>query len=314
MALEGSQLDSRSSPVFFGGHEMFPFRYGWLKKSIDAVSREPAFFRSERAMIDLGVGKKMVQSIRYWSLASQLMEQDRASRTSRGRFVPTELGLRLFADDGFDPYMEDPATLWLLHWLIVSNSTKATTWSWTFSYWNNIEFTKETILRGIRAWLTTHGYNSISEELLKRDVDCFVRTYTKGRQSKKVILEDSLDCPLVDLNLISELSDGRTYQFQRGPQLSLPNEVFAFALLEFWRGTNNQSNTLAFAKIAHDPQSPGRVFKLDEDSLASRLELLEKLTRGAIYYDETAGLKQVLKRSESNPIDLLKDYYRVRAI
>jgi hypothetical protein len=303
-----------NSQVSFYGHETFPFRHSWLWKGINAVSQDPAFFARERAMVELGVGKNMVQAIRYWCLAAQLMGEDFGSGAGRGRYVPTKIGRRIFASGGFDPYMEDPATLWLLHWLIASNARQATTWFWMFSHWNNTEFTKERAADEIQAWLEKHGYRPVSENSLKRDVDCFVRTYTRGRQSKQAILEDSLDCPLVELRLISELGDGRTHQFQRGPQTSLPNEVLAFALVEFWRACNSQTNTLAFAKIAHDPSSPGRVFKLDEDSLASRLERLEALTKGALYYDETSGLKQVSKRSEVAPLELLTRYYRPRVI
>jgi len=306
------QRNGSRSPFFFGGHETFPFRYGWLKKSIDAISRDDGFFLNERAMIDLGVGKKMVQSIRYWSQASRLIEQNPASSAKGVRFRPTEIGGRLFCDDGFDPYMEDPGTLWLLHWLIASNSSRATTWFWMFSLWNNVEFTKERAIREIESWLLKLGHRTVSENSLRKDIDCFVRTYTRGRQSKQVMLEDSLDCPMVDLGLITEFDDGRTYQFQRGSQASLPDEVFTFALDEFWQSSASRINTLAFSKIAHDPGSPGRIFKLDEDSLASRLERLETITKGALYYDETSGVNQVSRRSEVARLELLEQYYEPR--
>jgi hypothetical protein len=121
-----------------------------------------------------------------------------------------------------------------------------------------------------------------------------------------------LDCPLIDLHLIVELEDGKTYQFQRGPQPSLPDEVFTYALIEFWRASSSLSNTLAFEKIAYEPGSPGRIFKLDEDSLSDRLGRIEAVTSGLYDYDETGGLKQVYKRSEQeiDPMELLKPYYR----
>lgn len=312
--MQAAQTIQANPSVSFSGHETFPFRHSWLKKGINAVSKDAAFFSRERAMIELGVGKNMVQSIRHWCLASRLIQEHVTSAANRGRLVPTKIGRSIFSDNGFDPYMEDPATLWLLHWLVATNARHATTWFWMFSYWNNIEFTKEKAASEIQAWLEKNGYKPVSDNSLKRDVDCFVRTYTRARQSKNVILEDSLDCPLVDLRLISELNDGRTYQFQRGAQASLPDEVFTFALVEFWSASNSQSNTLAFAKLAYDPGSPGRTFKLDEDSLATRLERLETLTKGALYYDETSGLKQVSKRSEIAHMELLTRYYKPRAV
>jgi hypothetical protein len=302
---------SHGPSVFFGGHETFPFRYGWLKKCVDAVTRDETFFLQKRAMIELGVGKKMVDSIRYWGQASRVISERAGPGAKRGRFVPTEVGRLLFGESGCDPYMEDPATLWLLHWLVASNSIKATMWFWMFSVWNNLEFNKERVTTEIQSWLSIHGYRSVSENSLKRDVDCFVRTYTRSRQAKQVILEDSLDCPLVDLHLISEFNDSRSYQFQRGIHASLPDEVFAFALIEFWISTT-KSNTLALARIEYDPGSPGRIFKLDEDSLIFRLDRLETLTSGALYYDETSGLKQVSRRSEITPLELLSSYYSPR--
>lgn len=307
-----AKLTQANPPVSFYGHETFPFRYSWLRKGVTAVASDTAFFSRERAMIDLGVGKNMVHAIRYWCLAARLIQEDGGAGRQRGRFVPTTIGRRIFFDDGFDPYLEDPATLWLLHWLIASNARQATTWFWMFNIWGSNEFTKDKAADDIQVWLERNGYKPVSESSIRRDVDCFVRTYTRARQSKQVILEDSLDCPLVDLRLITELSDDRTYQFQRGAQASLPDAVLAFTLIDFWHTLTNQSNTLAFAKIAYAPGGPGRVFKLDEDSLASRLERLEELTKGALYYDETSGLKQVSKRAEVVPMEILTSYYNTR--
>jgi len=302
-----------SVPVSFSGHETFPFRYSWLKKGVDAVVKSSTFFSDERAMIELGVGKNMVGSIRHWCLAARLIELEKGS-PNRSHLIPSQIGMSIFCDGGFDPYLEDPGTLWLIHWLIASNLETATTWFWMFSNWNGVDFTKERICYEIQSWLEKHGYKTISENSLKRDIDCFVRTYIHSRQSKSGIIEDTLDCPLVDLRLITELADGKTYQFQRGPQVSLPNEIFAFALVEFWRTSPSQAKSIAFEKIAYDPGSPGRVFKLDEDSLASRLESIGQVTDGAFSYDETAGLKQVYKLRYVEPITLLERYYHKRAV
>src|SRR5205823_6471281 len=113
-----------------------------LKKGVDAASLDPAFFARERALIDLGVGKNMVSSIRHWCLAAGLIQE---SREHRGQFVVTEIGRRIFANAGLDPYLEDPGTLWLIHWMIASNFKGATTWFWMFSSWNGVEFTRERI-------------------------------------------------------------------------------------------------------------------------------------------------------------------------
>jgi hypothetical protein len=75
--------------------------------------RNPSILRSDEAIAELGVGKNMVESIGYWMRAFQLVEPDSSK--------PTEIGSKLFSARGYDPYLEDEATIWLLHWLLVTN-------------------------------------------------------------------------------------------------------------------------------------------------------------------------------------------------
>ncbi|SEH04937.1 DUF4007 family protein [Candidatus Venteria ishoeyi] len=44
--------------------------------------------------------------------------------------VYNELGLKVFAEGGYNPYLEDEGTLWLIHWLLASNSMIATATFW----------------------------------------------------------------------------------------------------------------------------------------------------------------------------------------
>lgn len=297
----------------FSGHETFPFRYSWLKKGIEALINDPGFLSDERAMVYLGVGKNMVRSIRHWCLAAGLVEEVPAQTGNRTLLDPTPLARRLFSDTGYDSYLEDPATLWLIHWQIASNLKAAATWYWVFNLWNVVEFTKAALISEIQAWLEAGSYKKVALNSLKRDADCFIRTYVHSRQAKESLSEDTLSCPLVDLHLIEELADAKTYRFQRGPQGSLPDEVLVFALLEFWRTQEDDVNSIAFEKIAFEPGSPGKIFKMDEDSLVSRLERVEMISNGILRYDDTAGLKQVYRRSneETDPLYLIDSYYRM---
>ena len=90
----------------FSGHETFPFRYGWLKKAVDAVTKNKFLFSTEQALVELGVGKNMVQSIRHWGLATQVLLE------GEGRSLElSPIGWRLFME--WDPHLENPASLWL---------------------------------------------------------------------------------------------------------------------------------------------------------------------------------------------------------
>ena len=54
------------------GNESFPIREGWLSKGMFAIKDNPYIFSDITAMDCLGVGSKMVKSIKYWLLASNL--------------------------------------------------------------------------------------------------------------------------------------------------------------------------------------------------------------------------------------------------
>ena len=220
------------------------------------------------------------------------------------------LAIAIFADDGFDPYLEDTATLWLIHWRLATNVNRATTWYWAFSIFSQNEFSKNTFIAELIDWAKRNAQNRISENSIKRDVDCFFRTYVPSRQTKTTIVEDTFDCPLVELNLISDSSEGNTYRFHRGPKPSLPIEIFAAALSEFWDARFSGNNTLTLANIAYSEKSPGRTFLLDEDTLAEYLDRLENLTAGAFRYDETAGMKQVYRDGKIDPKEMFHRYYR----
>ena len=59
----------------FSGHQTFAFRYGWLEKGVKGVAASPGIFAAEDAIVQLGVGKNMVESIRHWCLATQMLEE-----------------------------------------------------------------------------------------------------------------------------------------------------------------------------------------------------------------------------------------------
>ena len=292
----------------FSGHQAFPFRYTWLKKGVDAVRENPTIFADDSATITLGVGKNMVRSICYWCQTTRLIKFDGVGPNHRRRFITTELGNKIFADDGFDPYLEDAATLWLIHWNIATNDSQATTWFWAFSIFSQNEFRKDKFISELIDWTKKNTRNRISANSIKRDVDCFLRTYVPSRLTKTTIMEDTFDCPLVELDLISSSPDGNGHRFYRGPKPSLPIEIFAAALSEFWDTLSGQ-NELTFADIAYSPKSPGQIFQLDEDTLAEYLDGLESLTDGALRYDETAGMKQVYRDQNIASMKLLSIYY-----
>lgn len=295
----------------FSGHETFVFRYTWLKKAVDATKADPRVFGQEDSIVTLGVGKNMVRSIRHWGLATGILVEEPKSRGTVMNV--SRFGEFLFGDGevgGADPFLEDPNTLWLLHWLLISNPERSTTWQWAFNRFPSNEFTREGLLQSVEDEIRRLNLTPPSESTLKRDIEVFIRTYLSGRGDRSSAVEDSLDCPLTELNLLEEVSGTNLVKIRRGPKSTLSDRTFAFCLLEFWNRTPSETKSLAFSEIAYSQNSPGTIFKLDENSLIERLERLEIATDGALGYTEGAGLKQVYRQEDiGDPFSWLQAHY-----
>lgn len=292
----------------FSGHETFPFRYAWLPKAARRVAEDPRFFGREDAMALLGVGKNMVQSMRHWGMVTGIIAEVPGTR---GReLVVTDLGKHLFLEDAWDPFLEDPATLWLLHWQIASTHERATTWYWAFNHLAQPEFSRADLLRWLSNLARERGWSRVPESSLRRDVDCFVRTYVPSRPTRLLPLEDTLDCPLTELGLIREFGQRGNYLLERANWPTLPDELFAHTLVAFLKGAGTTAKTLPMDAMAFSPGSPGRVFALTEEAILLRLDRLTKVSAGALVFDETAGLRQLLIRELPDDLDFLAAYYK----
>lgn len=281
----------------FSGHETFPLRYGWLKKAVLAVQ---AFAEDPRAKIvfsddaiaRFGVGRNMVRSMRHWAKAAGII-------TENGGFISaTGLGNRLFGPKAIDPYMEHPATLWLIHWHLCAHADK-TTWFWAFNHFPASTFDREHLVKGLERLAKERGWERAAAATIRSDVACFIRTYAAQQPAAKSVHEDSLECPLTELGLVKSIGKRDGFRFARGPKSTLGDGVFIYALIDFW-SRYSRASTLSFEAIAHEPGSPGRVFVLDENDVIDRLVVLDDLTKGALRWSETAGLKQVVRGRDLN--------------
>lgn len=301
MAFE-TYYDLAEVKLSFSGHETFPFRYTWLPKGVQNVALFPDLFLRDDAIVILGVGKNMVQSIRYWCESLDLIESP-----VRGKFIATELGTKLFGSEGWDPFMEHPATLWLLHWKLASKYEKGTTWFLAFTRWGAPIFTKEQIGIWIMGLIEDNPSARVTQNSLNRDIDVFLRTYVQSRKKSK-LLEDSFDCPLVELGLIIE-SEPDIYEFTKGTRASLPDEIFIYALHDYWQNNSPDQNAVSFETIQYGPGSPGRVFGLSENATFERLDSVPIWT--GLSLDTTAGMRNVFRASNVilNPIEILSRYY-----
>lgn len=278
----------------FAGHQTFALRAGWLKKGLDAIENDPQFFACDEALVTLGVGKNMVSAIRHWLLAFGM------ARASGRDLTATPLGLALLRDDGFDPYGEDPATLWLLHWHGCGPGSACFTWAWAFNFLREWEWTREKLVEGLAAAAAQSG-KAPSPETLKRDAEVFLNTYVEGERAGQNS-EDGLDCPLRELGLIVPTFEHH-FRFALGPKPSLAPAIFAYALANFWNWKAPNAATISAHEIAHAPGSPGVVFKLDEDSTLAHLDKLADVTDDAFRFEDTPLARQVVREPSKLRLD-----------
>ena len=294
--------------VQFSGHETFPLRYGWLKKVYDEIAKSEndsesnkRVFLGDDAISRFGVGKNMVSSMRHWALSCGIIKEP---ESSEGCFKTEKFGRFIFDEDnGVDKYLEFPSTLWLLHWKLCSTPEKTTTWYWVFNNYPAKIFDREQIRDGLEKLCHALDFKRGSSTTLKRDVDCFIRTYVPKGNSKKILHEENLESPLAELSLIRSIGKRDGFQMMRGIKTTLFDGVFVFALINFWQRYTS-AKTLSLETIAYEPSSPGRVFLLDETDLIERLTRLSEVTHGALAWSETAGLRQVIMKKELSENDL----------
>lgn len=299
----------------FSGHQTFAFRYGWLEKGVKAVAASPDIFSADDAIVQLGVGKNMVESIRHWCLVTQMLEENPDPADSKKRVLkPSSLAKQLLLKGGWDPFLENDASLWLIHWLLVSNPSFGTSWQLAFGHFHRPDFSKRELVDFVKSFAEKQSMR-VGDSSLARDIDCFLRTYLPVRNGARAeIAEETFDCPLQELGLIQASPDGEFFRFSIGPKPSLPAAVFVFALNEYFTTSKSERNTMSVQEclygINNGPQSPGQAFKLDENSLVEYVEAIEEMTEGALVLDETAGLKQIYRRKPLDAQRLLENFYR----
>jgi len=298
------------------GHESFPCRYTWLPKAVRGLDDEPRLFGDEeRAMVDLGVGKNMVRSIRFWSLATGIARVE-VKRTGHSL---TDFGRALFSKRGCDPFLEDRRTLWLIHWKLstdVENPLLA--WDYLLNRWQEPELIPSLALKALEKEATAEDV-TVSHATLEQHFDTFLHTYVPTRSRKGDVQEDNLDCPLVELELIIKVGDreldrssGRRepiYAFRRDEKPDITPELFIYCLHDFWQERHEAEATLPLREVAHGHGSPGQVFKLPEEDVRARVADLAQFSDGVFAYSESASLQQVRRNRQTTSAKLLKGVY-----
>ncbi len=283
----------------FSGHETFPCRYAWLPKAFRLLENDPhAFVDEVQAMVDLGIGKNMFRALRFWLQATGVAE------SGEGRSLNiTDFGHALLSSH--DPYLEDRRSLWLLHWKIATHSTEPLfAWYHLLNVWNHPEMSRTQVLPDFEKYALESTGRVLSPITLIQHYDMFIRSYVPTHHTKDTVLEDTLDCPLVELELVQPIGDRAAadtnrreviYAFHRDEKPDITAQLFAYALYEFWCKHAAKEQTLGLRDITFAPDSPGQVFKLSEWDIRQRLHALGEGHDQRFTYKETAAFQLVTR-------------------
>lgn len=277
----------------FSGHESFPCKTLWLKKGYDFLVQGKDFNAAE-AVIGLGVGKNMVSSIRYWLRAFGVMDNNDV----------TWLGQYLFNNkDGKDLYMEDLATLWLLHFNLVFLK-EATLYNMFFCgvQRERTHFEREQILTYVKLRMVEAGKMAqFNPNTVKKDVAVLLQNYALPRKPQS---NEDFSSLLIDLDLIRQNSEGKGYYFNVDGKRKVTKEIFLYGLLKLKEQEGD--NTIPFDTIQ---ERVGLVFCMQDFETIEMLKLLAGEYSEYFAYSDVAGIKQVQFTKDLDVKQVLDNYY-----
>lgn len=282
----------------FSGHETFQCRHLWLKKGYDFIKAGKTF-NAEDAVVDLGVGKNMVASIRYWMRAFDLLE---------GNDQLSNLASYLFDDDkGKDPFLEDDASLWLLHHSLVKKGF-ATSYALIFNELRKerIEFSKDNFVKFMQLKAES-GLNFVfNKNTIESDFEVFVKLYL-GTDSGGKDKEEIVAGIFPELNLVRKIERGKSstlYHIETNDKEQLPNEVFLFLLLD----DPSIGMSVSLEALERDYNSVGSIFAINRSGLVRKIEALCADYPFLVYKDD-AGIRELQFKSKPNSFEILDRYY-----
>ena len=277
----------------FSGHESFPCKSLWLKKGYDYVVGGNDF-NSPEAVIGLGVGKNMVASIRFWLKAFGITDEDK----------PTWLGDYLFDDNnGKDQYLEDIATLWLLHFNLVFFE-EATLYKMFFCglQRERTHFEREQVLTYVKLRMVEAGkMTQFNPNTVKKDIGVLLQNYTLPRKPQS---NEDFSSLMIDLDLIRQNAEGKGYFFNVDGKRKVIKEIFLYGLLKLKEQEGD--NTISFDTIQ---ERIGLLFCMQDYETIEMLKMLAKEYSKFLSYSDVAGIRQIQFIKDLEVKQVLDNYY-----
>ncbi|WP_345954667.1 DUF4007 family protein [Mucilaginibacter sp. PAMB04168] len=279
----------------FSGHDSFQCRQQWLKKGYDHRLAGRTF-QEEDAVVHLGVGKNMVGAIRYWMKAFDLIDQ------------ADELTLfahHLFADNGWDPYLEDQASLWLLHYHLIKKAS-ASSYHLVFNELRKekVEFSRSNFVAFVKRRAEAAAV-LVNDKTVADDFGVMLKMYLRTEAQQKEI-EDSFSGIFTELDLIKPRGKRGEdiFAVESTERNEIPDAILLYTIADQLRG----GQSVNLVNIEQDAGQAGTVFALNRSGITSKIERLVKANPDLVYSDH-AGVRELQFRRPLQPFDILNHYY-----
>ena len=252
-------------------------------------------------MQELGIGKNMVDSLRYWLKATNLI------KTSPKGFILTDTARKILEKD---PYFELDGTLFLIHYLLVTNKEEATTWYWFFNHFSATEFEKEPLTNSFHSYIQIKTDKKVRDSTLEKDLNCLLRMYQSAEYEGKKNPETETPSPFTKYGWIEK----RGESFIRN-KLNINDfniHIFAHILNIFWKNHLSQSESVKLEDLSLKENSPGRIFQFSLEEMNDLVELCSKKSK-YLDYSRTGGYF-IVQFNETYLKKALDNYYKGRSV
>lgn len=283
------------------GHGTFMLREGWIYKGLNALNYDNKVFTDkEHGADELGVGANMVSAIRYWFNACGLIVEKK-----REGCALTELAKCIYF---YDPYFEDPVSLWFLHYELVRNAELATVWYLFFNELESEEFTKYDLLQMLLRQLVLYSGESsedITMSSLESDVSVLLNMYTKER-GREYDPEDKSVSPFAVLGLVKK--EGERYRKVLPSLDTFSKYVVWYGMQDMLQKSGDMYSVQLDSLFGRG--GVGRVLHLNRSVLYEMVEQLN--TDGRIVLNRTAGLDMIYQKRKYSRAEIARLYYKQR--
>jgi hypothetical protein len=196
----------------------------------------------------------------------------------------------MLGDDGFDKYLEDLRSIWILHWLLTRAPSRAASWEYLFGLWPRPDFHDAEMISWLGGIAKRDLGRAIPEGAIRRDLQCLLHMYAPPRRPRTA--DELVESPFRDLGMMARgQGPSDAWRFSFGPKPGLSPALVVFCCLDF-AARDGSGTAISLSRLAAEPRSPGMVLRISETDIAEALRS-HSLLSGELTLTAPLGIQQL---------------------